>query len=417
MKANNNKNTNEISQENSFQDIVSFRHIVNIPSTTYATFGIYRYPAKFIPHVVAYVLENYGTPGMKVFDPFAGCGTTGIVARMYGYDYELWDLNPMLEILHAAAIMEPIKIDINEIFYRMQTSKEEFVPKWSRIDYWFPPEFLPFLYRIWGYYHFISNNNLKLLLAVPLLKVTRYFSYDDMQRQKLSKSPKSKKRINEILAGNWQNLFFEMLKKEVEKMLDKLHEYQSLKPKSVHSCIRAGVDVLQEQLMEERDILITSPPYLQSQEYIRQAKMDLFWLGYSEEEVKKLSKLEIPYRNIDPYSIYSETFLQYRSTITDEHIRKIFDRYFWGILRAFSSLQKMITTYLFIFVGHASVRGKSIPIDKIFIEHLSTLGWKYEGTLIDRIVSRRLFSYNVNPATGLVDMRTPTENLIILKRG
>ena len=38
---------------------VSFRNLVNIPSTTHATFGLYRYPAKFIPHVVAYILENY----------------------------------------------------------------------------------------------------------------------------------------------------------------------------------------------------------------------------------------------------------------------------------------------------------------------------------------------------------------------
>ena len=68
---------------------VLFRNLVDLPSTTYATFGLYRYPAKFIPHVIAYLLEKYGRPKMKVFDPFAGYGTVGVVSRTYGHDYEL----------------------------------------------------------------------------------------------------------------------------------------------------------------------------------------------------------------------------------------------------------------------------------------------------------------------------------------
>jgi dTDP-D-glucose 4,6-dehydratase len=40
---------------------VSFRKTIELPSTTYATFGLYRYPAKFIPHVIAYTLKNYAT--------------------------------------------------------------------------------------------------------------------------------------------------------------------------------------------------------------------------------------------------------------------------------------------------------------------------------------------------------------------
>ncbi len=413
------ENLKETLQEgNADKNIVSFRELINFPSTTYGAFGIYRYPAKFIPHVVAYILENYGIKGMKVFDPFAGCGTTGLVARIYGYDYELWDLNPMLKILHSIAVMSPIKVDFRDIINDLTTNKKEFIPKWSRIDYWFAPEFLPFLYQVWGYYHFtIKDNNLKLLLTVPLLKVTRYFSYDDQQRQKLSRSPKSKERIDGLLKQDWKKVFFTMLEKEFTKTLEKLEEYQTLSPKNVHGSIKAGVDVLKEQLEEEKDILITSPPYLQSQEYIRQSKMDLFWLGYSEEDVKNLSKLEIPYRNISAdMTIYSDTFLQYRASINDEHIKRVFDNYFKSVLTAFSSLQKNITTYLFIFVGHASMRGKGIPIDKVFIEHLSTMGWEHEKTLTDTIVSRRLFSYKVNPATGLVDTRTQIENLVILKR-
>ena len=77
--------------------LVSFRNLVDrIPTTTYGTFGLYRYPAKFIPHIIAYILEQYGCPGTRLLDPFAGYGTVGLVARLYNCHYELWDLNPIL---------------------------------------------------------------------------------------------------------------------------------------------------------------------------------------------------------------------------------------------------------------------------------------------------------------------------------
>jgi len=82
---------------------ILFRNSVpEIKSTTAGTFGIYKYPAKFIPQVIAYIIKQYATPGMSLFDPFAGYGTVGVVARVYGQDYELWDLNPLMQVIHDA---------------------------------------------------------------------------------------------------------------------------------------------------------------------------------------------------------------------------------------------------------------------------------------------------------------------------
>jgi len=395
---------------------VLFRNLVSLPSTTYATFGLYRYPAKFIPHVIAYVLENYAQPNMKVFDPFAGYGTVGVVSRIYGYDYELWDLNPLLETLHNIATLEPEEVDITELLDQLATSNEEYVPKWSRLDYWFPQEFLSLLYKVWGFYHSLDDRYLKLLLTIPLLKTTRYFSYDDMQRQKLSKSPKSERRINLLLTCDWKTKFFKMVEEEMCKVITGVADYWTLSPKPTQAIVKGGVDALNTNLEEEMDILITSPPYLQSQEYIRQAKMDLFWLGYSEDEVRKLSRLEIPYREVQPQPVHSETFSACRNEIKEEHLRKVFDRYFWGVLGALTRLQEKVSSYLFLFVGRTSMRGRAIPIDRIFAEHFVELGWVHEATLIDTIVTRRMFSYRVNPATKIKDNRTPVENLVILRR-
>lgn len=396
---------------------VLFRQLVDLPSTTHATFGIYRYPAKFIPHVIYYILKNYAKPKMKVFDPFGGCGTVGIASRIYGCDYELWDLNPMLDVLHSVAIMKPIKIDADDVIGEIKLSKKNFIPKWPGHTNWFPKGFLPFLYKVWGYYHSLKDNNKKLFLAIPLLKTTRYFSFDDTQRQKLSKSKRSIQKINNLLSSfDWEYLFLKMLKQELKKLEQSIREFWALNPQKTKFIIKAGIDSLNEKLTEKKDFLITSPPYLQSQEYIRQAKLDLFWLGHTEKEIKKLSKLEIPYGNIKQCKINSKTYLKYRNKLTESHILKIYDRYFWGIIGALTRLQKDINSHIFLFVGDTSMRGHKIPLDKILIEHLISLGWSHEKTLSDTIVSRRLFSYNKNPASNIKDKRTSVENLVILKK-
>ena len=64
---------------------VIIRDLVNLPSTTYGTFGLYRYPAKFIPHVVAFVLVVVSALGFTY---------------LYNtpYSYASVDINPSLTI-------------------------------------------------------------------------------------------------------------------------------------------------------------------------------------------------------------------------------------------------------------------------------------------------------------------------------
>lgn len=394
---------------------VSLRILGNtIPSTTHSTFALYRYPAKFIPQVISYALKTYSKKDNSIFDPFAGYGTVGTVSKIFGHDYELWDLNPLMKYFHTISIMKPKVINLDIIKRELITSKKEFLPDWKNIEYWFDEEFIPQLSRVWGYYHSLDDIYLKNLLFIPLVKTTRYFSYNDQQRQKLSRSPLANKRINKLLNQNWKDEFFKRLFNELFDLQRKLYEYWRLNPKPTKAYLEAGIDTLSKSLSREHDILITSPPYLQAQEYIRSAKIDLFWAGYSEEDIRKLGKLEIPYRDVPRIDIYSELYEKYLDEISEPHIKKIYERYFHGVLGSLTRLQKKIRKKLLLFVGSATLRGKPIPIDKIFIEHLKSIGWKHKITLIDTIVSRQMFFYKKNPATGNGDNRMSKEHLVVL---
>lgn len=413
------KNSHEesILAENSAKKVsILFRNTVpEIPSTTYGTFAIYKYPAKFIPQVIAYVLKNYAKPGMKIFDPFAGYGTVGVISRMYGYDYELWDLNPLINLIHDTAIMRRPKINILELINEIKNSKYEFVPKWSNLSYWFPEEFIPVLSRAWGFAHSLKDEA-KYLLFIPLINVTRYFSWGDEKVHKLYKSKYSKKKIDNLLKKDWKHQFYVMLEKEICLLLKKVGEYNRLNPKQVEYTIKSGIDTLETKLEKNVNILITSPPYLQAQEYIRSTKLELFWLGYEESYIKELSKKEIPYRDVNPIKIYSENYYKFRDKIKESHLKTLYDRYFHAILNAFSSIGENITDYMFIFVGPAKIRTTSIPIDEIIIEHLKEFGWEHKVTYVDKIVSRVMFESHINPASGEKDSRIKTEHLVVLKR-
>jgi hypothetical protein len=395
---------------------ILFRNTSAIPSPSFGIFSLYKYPAKFIPQVPAFVLENYAKKGMRVFDPFAGFGTVGYTARLYGLDYELWDLNPLLSFLHPLCEIKPKPLD-KSLIDKIKAHPQEFLPNWKNLEYWHPEEFLLLLSKAWSFYHQSADEYTKRLLLVPLLKLTKHFSYADEKLHKLYRSKHAKEKVERLLREDYQGLFFWLLEKELEKVLQKLAQYQSKTPQKVAYTVKAGVDVLEEDLKEPANILITSPPYLQAQEYIRSTKLELFWLGLEEEYIQSLSKKEIPYREVPAIEVLSETYHACRKAIEENHLLEIYDNYFFAVLSTLERLSRKVSDYMFIFVGPAKIRGQKIPIHEIICQHLSAKGeWVHEKTYIDKIVSRVMFRAEKNPATGLEDQRMDKEFLVVLKR-
>ena len=83
-----------------------------------------------------------------------------IVSRVYGYEYELWDLNPIIEVIHKTAIMKPPRVNVFNLIKELKNSKEEFIPKWSNLNYWFPEDFIPVLSRAWGFAHSLDTGQI-----------------------------------------------------------------------------------------------------------------------------------------------------------------------------------------------------------------------------------------------------------------
>src|SRR4030066_1829444 len=74
---------------------------------SYATHGIHRYPAKFIPQIPRYCLESYSKKGDDVLDPFMGSGTTLLESYIAGRNSYGIDIHPLAKLITKANVTPP----------------------------------------------------------------------------------------------------------------------------------------------------------------------------------------------------------------------------------------------------------------------------------------------------------------------
>ena len=386
--------------------LVSFRELVpEINDTGYLTHAIFAYPAKFIPQVVRYAINTYTAEGDWIVDPFAGSGTVGVEAYLCRRNAVLLDLNPLLNHIMPLKVYRGKELlseaNLHERLEGMQDSKHEFTPHWSNVDYWYAPEILEVLSRYWGFIHNTDGDIYATIIKFALLKVSKRFSYTEDRTPKLARSKRKLKAIAELLTENWREQLEAMTRSLSLKTLRDLndftmhtqHPFEHLGKVEFHG----GVDSSYAPVPRECDALITSPPYLQAQEYIRSTKMDLFWLGHTEEEIRELSRLEIPYRKADRL-IQTKTLDKIRKMLTRNDLQKRLDSYFCHTINALENSMNQLRpgAAACIFVGNPRIDGITVELWRILAEYFTERGFVFQKVYEDRIKTRKLFGARKN---------------------
>ena len=239
---------------------------------------------------------------------------------------------------------------------------------------------------MWGSYY-ESPNPLTLL---ALFKVCRRFSFADDQIPKICQSDRKKREIAELLTQDYKRIihkfFIDSLKKIYHSSLDFTGYYGG-----GEYIAKGGIDSPTYLLNYDVDHLITSPPYGRAHEYIRSFKLELAWLGYDDNQITSLINKEIPYRHDCPnIEIKSETYYEYREKVAARFLPE-YDIYFKSVIAGLENATKHLTGCMAIFVGNATYGGVEPPYHLIFTEHFENKGFEHERTLIDKVVSRKLF--------------------------
>ena len=395
---------------------VSFRELVpEIPSTNYATHGVFYYPARFIPQVVRFALRKWTKEGDWVIDPFAGAGTVAVECVLLGRNAFVADLNPILKPPLEAKIPRNVPSDWSELLSKAQRlleSRKPFIPKWSRISYWHPPEFFDALSKMWGGYYEEPDP----LILPALLKTTRKFSFADDQVPKLFKSRRKTREVEAMLARDWRSEMRAFFLKELAEDFARFKEFEKLLPSDPGDYFAfSGVDSLTCDLPQglKATLLITSPPYGIAHEYIRSVKLELAWLGYSDEEITWLTKHEIPYNSPPQVEVNSPTYEAFKSNVPPR-LRKFYHAYFKSVVAILERFSALLQPggRLCLFIGEASLGGTPIPIHRILREHFETKGFFFEKAFSDTIKARKLFKGRKNPSPDGIQR----EILLILRR-
>lgn len=387
---------------------VSFREIIpEITDTSYLTHSIYYYPAKFIPQVVRFCLNEFTQKGDTIIDPFAGSGTVGLETFITKRNAILLDLNYLLEVIIPIKIYQgKDKISKNELYKNIEKIKTEtaqFIPDYSNIRYWYSDEIFDIISRYWSGVHKLENNIYKWIIQAALVRTSKLFSFAEHRTPKLFKSKFKKKYIEDLLKTNWQKDLDNKLFSFSYKYLKEVKQLQT-HTKEFNNSVEyyAGIDSAKFKLENKREIdaLITSPPYLQAQEYIRTSKLDLYWLGYMDKQIKEISRLEIPYRKAERI-INTETLNKIREQVNNKKLLNILNSYFDHTIASLENNMNLLKIggKACIFVGNPKIDGIEIETWRIFTEYFTNKGFKFEIVFDDEIKTRQLFGQrnNKNP--------------------
>jgi len=244
------------------------------------------FSASFVQSVFERYSQEYSSP--KILDPFAGCGTVLVQAKIDGYESFGVELNPLLEYIADVKLntwaVRPSQL--LKIYHRLRTDVLASEPRFLKSERHFSPQVLTNLKRIkGGLDSFVPKTDeqtrIKQLLNVAFASIL-------IDCSKLKRTP---------CLGYWKaktvddNAPFVLFNKKVLEMVEDLKLLQSEYKESLS--IRSEVVCANSMTYEygdKYDLVITSPPYMNGLDYVMNYKIEMAWLGFitSHKEAKAI---------------------------------------------------------------------------------------------------------------------------------
>lgn len=321
----------------------SFRQFVlanlHVKRSDVFTHNIHSYPGRLFPYIPILFLstDKFCPPGGKVLDPFSGSGTVlleSIVNPYFKRDVYGIEINPLGRLISKVKTtpIDPEELDkkIACLYGKIERAKRNSrfkpsIPEFKNIDLWFSKGAKKGLGILKACIEQLENDNCKDFFWVCFSKLVRSVSRADpnIPPPVLLKVAKYKdsyryEKLKDIVRRNEkpdvESIFREIINENSER-IKRLWEIKELREKKVNAKIIwddsrniKRWDYAFEGALNKNDakplnnsisMIITSPPYLAAQKYVRSTKLELYWLGMTTEtELNKLEKETIGTENV-----------------------------------------------------------------------------------------------------------------------
>jgi len=396
--------------------------------TAYVTHGYHRYPAKFIPQIVARLAEKYTQEGDLIVDPFGGCGTTLVESKLMGRSSIAVDINPVAVLITKAKITPINPTKIEKAFIDLQTRLNLYnkntkikTPEHERIDYWFGPAEKRELAFISAEISKIRNQDIKDFFFCGFSNILKNCS---IWLQKSNKPTRDFKKIPSEPIRIFSRQIKMMLRGNAQ-LFKLLSERGYLNISSKVFCMDAREIPVADNSV---DLIVTSPPYVTSYEYADLHQLTALWLEYT----RDLSDFR---KRFIGTSYHSKKDLVLNSTLAerikndlserDNKIAKEVSTYFSEMNQVFIEMKRILKKggKTCIVIGNTRLKGVEILNAEVFIEQLQNLGLKMIDVIKREIPSKNLPSIRDNKTGRFAGINNknkvsvyPTEYILIMEK-
>lgn len=376
---------------------------------------IHSYPAKVLLNIPLFFLhcDQMGNIG-HLRDPFCGSGTVLLEGMIKGWRVSGADSNPLARLISRVKLTA---LDVKEVSAAAKRASDHWRRDWQPflpvvdVDFWFSKGAQRKLGGLRAAIGREENEQIRDFLHVCLSSCVRKASFADPRLSVPVRSADVSAQWAETERYDVLELFGATVEENSRRvaMLPDLDRFRSLEIQISEDARCANEQILSNGCV---DLVVTSPPYVGAQKYIRAASLNLGWLGLV--PTGKLRDLEERSIGREHYrkAEYQELALP-KHGIAHEQLKEINKRnplrahiaskYLVEMAEALTEIVRVVRQggKVILVIGDNTVAGEEFQTSR-YIQQLSVAaGLRLELELVDDIRSRGLMTKR-NRTAGII---------------